>query len=550
MLKAAMIAIGAQYADNSSAKEKSRTLHEQCMKLLDQRAMGLTQPSRLCDFQSVFLLEVLSQYRVRRASPNLTKRFEEMYQNLSHDIKLLTSSSVDHLANISSASNDQTTYTRWCEWICLSSRQRLLLCSYILETQQSTLLARAPRASIIAHVPGFDLPFPSSAGLWEARSEIQWAMMLQQLPQPPAYVYEITPELSMTNQLQPLDVFQSSLLLATHYNYFHNPTPYLSIIPYPAINQLLDSSALTQYHLLTAQLLQHTPLRALLAVSGESWILSEKVSSIAAFAGYKTTLRTWLNELWSADTDSQGMKPVKAALKAAINLLHLAMTAQNQTLQLEPGAEMGLYYATLVLWAVTLASNTRYVQAQSQGQPLRHPQQRSPPQSRRSSQTQGQLQSQLHIKSLQTSAFPTGIPLGNSQPSKIPNSIHPTAIGLIPSNITSPAPLANTNSMLHSDITLTSLSFLRLASVEIDMIGILPHWPRDIPQWQQGVGALMRWVKMRLRSGNNEARDSVISVGSTSTNSGRGIEGLGELLNGVVSVLEKIMGRGWEGWSV
>ena len=58
----------------------------------------------------------------------------------------------------------------------------------------------------------------------------------------------------------------------------------------------------------------------------------------------------------------------------------------------------------------------------------------------------------------------------------------------------------------------------------------------------------MHWVKMRLRNGSLEGRDSV--VGPTSAGTGRGGDGLGELLDGVTGVLEKIMGRGFDGWGV
>jgi hypothetical protein len=36
MLKAAILAIGAQYTDDAAAKAKSRSLHDRCLKLLDQ----------------------------------------------------------------------------------------------------------------------------------------------------------------------------------------------------------------------------------------------------------------------------------------------------------------------------------------------------------------------------------------------------------------------------------------------------------------------------------------------------------------------------------
>ena len=423
----------------------------------------------------------------------------------------------------------------------MSSKQRLLLCCYILETQQATLVARTPQPSIISHVSGFNLPLPASSVLWDAASAVDWVLELQQQPQQPSYVCEVPAELSMSSSLPQLDVFQSSLVLAVHYNYFHNPTPYLLTPSYPALNHVLDQSPLTQYHLFTAQLLQHIPLRALLAVSGESWILSEKVPSIAAFTGLKTTLRTWLNELWTPDMESQGLKPVKAALQTAINLLHHTMTAPRQTLRLEPGAEMSLYYAALVLWAVTLAATARQNEAQSKAQPTRYPQHRSPTQSKRPSQAQVQLLSQV-------SNVPGPITLASQPPPQTSNPGHPSAIGLLPSALTSPVLPSNTTSMLHSEILPTCLNFLRIAAVETDFLGVAAQSPQNLAQWQHGVGALMRWVRMRLRSGAVGGRDSVVST--LSAGAGRGGEGLGELLDGVVGALEKILGRGWDGWGI
>lgn len=98
------------------------------------------------------------------------------------------------------------------------------------------------------------------------------------------------------------------------------------------------------------------------------------------------------------------------------------------------------------------------------------------------------------------------------------------------------------------------MNFLNTALVDMDLLGVVPQWPRDVTQWQQGSAALMRWVKMRLRSGAVEGRDSVVApshgVGPTSAGTGRGGDGFGELLDGVIGVLEKVMGRGWEGWGV
>lgn len=536
ILKAAMLAIGAQYTDDAAAKAKSRTLHERCLKLLDQRDMDGAQTSRLCDLQTLFLLEVLSQYRARRLAKSLTKRFEEMYSNISHDMKLLSAYPTENLSSLQALDTNQH---QWYQWVETSTKQHLLLCCYILETQQATLVARTPQPSIIPYVSGFNLPIPASLAVWNAASAVDWVLALQQQPQQPSYVCDVPAELSLKTRLPKLDVFQSSLVIAVNYNHFHNETPYLQAHPYPALNHVLDQSSLTQYHLLTAQLLQHIPLRALLAVSGESWILSEKVPSIATFAGFKSTLRTWLNELWTSDMEGQGVKPVRAALKTAITLLQHAMTTPSQTLRLEPGAEMSLYYAALVLWAVTLAATTRQNEAQSKAQPTRHPQHRSPTQSRRPSQGQAQLLSQV-------SGVSGPITLTSHMPGQTPNPNHPGAIGLLPSALAAPAPPPNTTSMLHTEIVPISLSFLSIAEVETDLLCMGPRLPQNLTQWQQGVGALLRWVKMRLRSGPVDGRDSVISTSSTGAGRGEG----GELLDGVVGVLEKVLRRGWDGWGI
>ena len=102
--------------------------------------------------------------------------------------------------------------------------------------------------------------------------------------------------------------------------------------------------------------------------------------------------------------------------------------------------------------------------------------------------------------------------------------------------------------MLHSEITMTAMNFLSNALVELELLGTVAQWPRNVVQWQHGCAALLRWVKMRLRSGTLKARDSVI--GPTSAGTGIGGDGLGELLDGVIGVIEKILNRGYEGWSL
>lgn len=42
----------------------------------------MTEADRLCDFQAMFLVEVMSQYRARRAGKVLSSRFEKVYHRV------------------------------------------------------------------------------------------------------------------------------------------------------------------------------------------------------------------------------------------------------------------------------------------------------------------------------------------------------------------------------------------------------------------------------------------------------------------------------------
>lgn len=376
---------------------------------------------------------------------------------------------------------------------------------------------------------GFDLPMPAHSSLWDATDPSEWALAAQQFAHLPQYVFQVGLDLGPSA----LDSFQSSLLIAVHYNHFTEPTPYQNPPNFAPIDLLLDNSPITKHHLLTAKLLQVTPIRALLAVSGESWILSEKVPSPQSFASHKVTLRSWINGLWSSTTEPHH-QVVREALHLAIQILQHAMAQPPHTLRLELGADMGLYYAALVLWSVTVVANSRIASQQTAAQQHRYHSHSPMPAARNFSITSAHLPSQTPVSS----------PMHAYAPAASFNS-----------SLTSHPYSPTSGSMQYSEAERLSNLFLDTVLMEAESLGMGQQWPSDVAQWLQGCGALMCWVKMRLR-GSAEGRDSVISstltVGPTSAGTGRGGggDGFGELLDGVISVLEKIMGRGWEGWKV
>jgi hypothetical protein len=180
----------------------------------------MTEAERACDWQALFLVELLSQYRARRAAMTLSSRFETLYQKvqirsmdprsltdgkqLSNGFREVTSNIVDNVSALIRPEN--ATYERWVQWIELSTQQRLFLCCYILEYQQATLLARTAFQSSINY-QGLDLPLPAHSELWDATTPSDWAMAAQQNPHQLTFVFQVAPD-----AMQTFDTYYRSLL--------------------------------------------------------------------------------------------------------------------------------------------------------------------------------------------------------------------------------------------------------------------------------------------------------------------------------------------------
>ncbi|KAF1848826.1 uncharacterized protein K460DRAFT_404092 [Cucurbitaria berberidis CBS 394.84] len=528
MLHAAMIALGGQYSNDASIKRKSKTLHDRCKKLLEQRDQErhlVAESDRLCDYQAMFLIEVYSQYRARRGANTLSPQFERVYRKSAEDFKPLMSQIIDIVFP-----PEQATYDRWVQWIKLATWQRLFLSCYILESQQAVLLARKPLPSIIQDA-GLDLPFPTHNSSWEATNPAEWAFAVHQFSHSPRYVYEVNAD----SKVAPFDSFQSSVLLAAHYNRFDAPTPYLSLPSTLDIEQLLDTSPNTTRQILTAKLVQVTPIRALLAVSGESWVLSEKVSSAQAFAVQKTTLQAWLSQLWSTSVGEAYTVAVQEALKLSIEILQNALKEQQKSITPEMGTDMGIYFASLVLWAITTAANTRTKGPQKTAQqlPLRR-----------------QSQSPLPFgPNSSVSLPPTPNHILNSSPSH-PPPMTPTStpFGPIfspPSSPVSP-PSLDCNTMLsHTQITINTITFLSTALLDLGSSEGISQLPLNIARCQTGCISLLLWVKLRLRGVSLEDQNGLADDWTCTPG-----ESLGELLDSVTGSLERILARGWNKWGI
>jgi hypothetical protein len=416
--------------------------------------------------------------------------------------------------------HENVTVENWIHWVELAVWQRLLTSCYVLESQQVMFLAREPQVSLHQQ-PGPDLPFPAHTLVWDAVTLDDWAIVVQRHSASPQYVYEV-PQASV---LVPCDSFQSSILVAVYYNESNITSPYADAPIIEDIERVLDNSFVTKQRLLTAKLMQVTPIRALLAVSGESWILFEKVPTQQTQTAFKNTLRIWLSQIWSTSADD--LRPVAIA----VEILQMVLDEKSEGSEFTMGSDMGMYFAALVLWAVTTSASTRKTASQQAMQHTPHRHHSQPPSSDQQVSMSVSTTSQQLTSSFTT---PTTLPA-----SLLENDIREPFLSQLLSPVRHDS-LGATTLLSHDQIIFNTLSFLSA----ISDLAASTQQLQDLGALQAGCVSMLLWVKIQLRG---MALDDQTNMSMWTGGSG---DGLGELLNSIVGSLERIMNGGWTRWGI
>lgn len=397
---------------------------------------------------------------------------------------------------------------QWFQWISTHSYERLLVACYILETYEGLLLVRpAPDLNRTTGGVGLELYLPVNHEIWDARSPSQWQTLIASAGDLDSCltkdVMQALDDIAHGVQIIRMDTFQSSLLVAVQASSLLSQAQIIS--PYHAFTHPVfstenlslfeDSLSLSPYVRLmheAVQLSACTPFKALLATSGESWLLSQKLSNEARAANdtfelLKRDLRLWVDALnlpiptlYPTSTGSTVSAPVAftAADAPAKRALRHALRIVARAVDVSPnfpsfGPEMALYYAALALWSCTYGA--------------------------------------LHAP-----------PEPNTRNLSI-TSIAPSAASDPSSDITPEAAAAAGRHFIE-------LAESQVSASELSGSAIPP--PDALDSWKIGVGAIVRWAGWMESGGLNGAG-----------------AGVGELMNGAVGVLEKLERKGWaEGW--
>lgn len=385
LLTAAMMATGAQYTYEPFAHSDSRILHGKCLELISKYKNLLATGTRQDYMQAIFLVEVFTQFKAKRSPQRLSDVFLSMYATLWKIHANTGRSYIDSLTALQPQLNDPKLRSQWMEWANTMASARLLAACFIFESVQSLSLAR-PLHSTPAS--GLDLLVPMSAQLWDAMDHHSWWHAAQTTSLETLDVAEALEKIaSGTPSVVPPEAFQSMLLVACYAASVLYQKQQLQTAPFstassihPAfeaenismIERTLSSHSYVSMVYSLVQLVSRTPIRAILATSGESWILCQRLSqeallAAAEFTTLKTEMRTWTETAESSFFHGPAGDNVRIAVQHALTILRLGCDIPPASLAFGP--DMALYYACLVLWAVTFGASSK---ASATGMEIKH----------------------------------------------------------------------------------------------------------------------------------------------------------------------------------
>lgn len=228
-------------------------------------------------------------------------------------------------------------------------KQRLYLACYILDYQHTTLFGRERTACFSGS--GLDLPFPQPQASWDAIYESRASDESSH-----RRVWEVLDGGSLGEAgQQSYDVFQSTLIMACLGDGLDCDSPGYATITGKGTSTILSAMELSPrskmaYH--TFMLCKHTPIRNLLAVAGESWVMAEKLSRPADYAAAQIASRQWAKGFADSRMDFTTMDMegahVDGAITHALRILELHMKHPRTGLLFQ---EWAIYIASIVIWA-------------------------------------------------------------------------------------------------------------------------------------------------------------------------------------------------------
>jgi hypothetical protein len=367
LLKTAILALGAHMLQNSNDMSNARIMHDRAQKVIKKRNISGWHTFRVCDMQALVLHEVFAIFRSRRPPLQFSKSFEDVYRYLLHDPDATNSNASSEVyadAMSGRTALNDLPLTDQIPGLDGKCKQRLLVACYVLDQQHAMLFGRQRTDCLGTSVNGLSgqtLPWIRSQQYWDAptKSHAQlFAMKVAAGCLAYDQMFEAISDASALteNASWPQDAFRSMAMLGC----VTDPTSDLRVCGFP-MDDLSDPDALLfafeqtprmrlAYH--TFMLCRHTPVRDLLAVAGESWVMAEKMSSQSQFVDAQIMVRDFVSAP-IADV-KRPESPVHFALSHALAVLDIHRKHARTGLMFQ---EWSIYLAAVLIWARAYVSS-------------------------------------------------------------------------------------------------------------------------------------------------------------------------------------------------
>ncbi|TGO07582.1 hypothetical protein BTUL_0264g00150 [Botrytis tulipae] len=349
----AMAAIGTQYHTNPEARNHGVEFNTYCTNIIP---MAFEWPIQI--MQAILLTEIFTRFRGTKTTIRLSRQFEELYNRLSNpsptsdtNTTPTTTSTSNVLSNhFNTRTRSQDIQCNWLLWVDTESRQRLLCLCFIFDVQQA-MYHQQTRAR-----PYVDLNMlytPCSEVLWDSTNAADWATNKtgSNAGQPLNVVQH---QYNQENCAEPSHFAQSlnmCFLTSQLPNRVdpdhHYPNHYQIHNNYPTILELVTLSPASSMAY-TYIALYHTPLHDLLAVSGDTWVFSQKITNETHFREAQSRLKTWSSSLAAATATHYACRILLSEFSAPY-----IPSSNNNTTQHSPDLShyWSLNIAALICWA-------------------------------------------------------------------------------------------------------------------------------------------------------------------------------------------------------
>ncbi|KAI1308620.1 hypothetical protein F5Y03DRAFT_93496 [Xylaria venustula] len=303
VLRCAMAAIGSQFLQSREDRNNSQILHgfaSQEARRRPQWGVDVMQAILLCEFYG--------RFRGMRAVARPSEPFQSLYAR-DHIFSLVLSPSNNYWHQYSTSSSQvatprtsvnhdnssDTSYRLWDEWIISESRRRLLAACFVLDIHTSMYHEHSTSRHFITPTPPIPLTKPTQR-LWAAQDSKTWEELISSEPEQLNSISladeEITADHVATALPLDLAVYLASETLRLPRRSSASTIDIsadLDLDPTTRICNLFSGSAVANTYLA----LHYTPLRDLLAVTGDSWLFSRKLLDPEDFQRRKFIVRLW-----------------------------------------------------------------------------------------------------------------------------------------------------------------------------------------------------------------------------------------------------------------